>query len=293
MTIRDDQHEVIEFDDFIEGRCDTASIEWIEEQLQLNGLDSASVLQNVQRIIARQEAECAVPAWRKTIKYLTRVAALLIALPLAFAAIDLPTAGLTLATVRPGQQAGIVQADRSLPVFITESVKQKFFNTEEPLTLEIFKENYFRAHVPYGAIIFREARKNDLPPELVAAMVHTESDFRHGHISQRNAQGLMQIVPATAARRGLYDPSDPEKNIAAGTKYFRYLLDRFDDENIALAAYNAGEANVARYGGIPPFAETRDYISKVNRRTRRYRDGFRNSYVASLRARSEAIDIAN
>ena len=86
---------------------------------------------------------------------------------------------------------------------------------------------------------------------------------------------------------GVDDPFDPEKNIAAGTRYFRYLLDRFDDETMALAAYNAGEGNVSRYGGIPPFAETRDYITKVNRRTRRYRDGFRNSYIASVRIRRE------
>jgi soluble lytic murein transglycosylase-like protein len=118
-------------------------------------------------------------------------------------------------------------------------------------------------------------------------MVHTESDFRPSLVSHKTAQGLMQLVPSTAALLGVDDPFDPEKNIAAGTRYFRYLLDRFDDETMALAAYNAGEGNVERYGGIPPFAETRDYISKVNRRTRRYRDGFRSSYIASLRMRRE------
>ena len=124
-----------------------------------------------------------------------------------------------------------------------------------------------------------------ISPELVAAMVHTESDFRAGLVSHKSAQGLMQIVPSTAALLGVDDPFDPAKNIAAGTKYFRYLLDRFDDENIALAAYNAGEGNVARFGGVPPFAETRSYISKVNRRTSRYREGFRNTYIASVRMR--------
>jgi soluble lytic murein transglycosylase-like protein len=95
----------------------------------------------------------------------------------------------------------------------------------------------------------------------------------------------MQIVPSTARILGVDDPFDPEKNIAAGTKYYRYLLDRFDDETMALAAYNAGEGNVARFGGIPPFAETRDYISRVNRHTRTYRENFRNSYIASVRVR--------
>ena len=217
-----------------------------------------------------------------------RGAAVLLGVPLALAAIDIPTAKQALEDLRPMKTVAPVSNERSLPIFTTESVKQQFLDPQPPLTLDVFKESYFSTHVPYGAIIFREARRNDLPPELVAAMVHTESDFRPSLVSHKTAQGLMQIVPATAALLGVDDPFDPEKNIAAGTRYFRYLLDRFDDETMALAAYNAGEGNVARYGGIPPFAETRDYISKVNRRTRRYRDGFRNSYIASLRLRRES-----
>ena len=215
----------------------------------------------------------------------TRGAALLLGVPIALAAIDLPAAKRALVDLRPVKTPAMTQ--NALPIFTTESVKKQFLDPQEPLTLDVFKESYFRTHVPYGDIIFREARKNDLPPELVAAMVHTESDFRPTLVSHKTAQGLMQIVPSTAALLGVDDPFDPQKNIAAGTRYFRYLLDRFDDETMALAAYNAGEGNVARYGGIPPFAETRDYISKVTRRTRRYRDGFRNSYIASLRMRRE------
>ena len=227
--------------------------------------------------------------WRSLVRVAARGAAVLLGVPLALAAIDMPTAKRTLADLRPAKTVATpVNAQNALPIFTTEQVKQQFLDPQQPVSLDVFKESYFRTHVPFGAIIFREARKNDLPPELVAAMVHTESDFRPGLVSHKTAQGLMQIVPSTAALLGVDDPFDPEKNIAAGTKYFRYLLDRFDDETMALAAYNAGEGNVARYGGIPPFAETRDYISKVNRRTRRYRDGFRNSYIASLRMRREA-----
>ena len=214
----------------------------------------------------------------------TRGAAVLFGVPLAFAAIDMPAAKRALTDLRPMKSIAPAQ---TLPIFTTESVKKQFLDPQPALALDVFKESYFSTHVPFGAIIFREARKNDLPPELVAAMVHTESDFRPGLVSHKTAQGLMQIVPATAELLGVDDPFDPEKNIAAGTRYFRYLLDRFDDETMALAAYNAGEGNVARYGGIPPFAETRDYISKVNRRTRRYRDGFRNTYISSLRLRRE------
>jgi soluble lytic murein transglycosylase-like protein len=93
----------------------------------------------------------------------------------------------------------------------------------------------------------------------------------------------MQIVPSTARLLGIHDPFDPAQNIAAGTKYFRYLLNRFESETMALAAYNAGEGNVERFGGIPPFPETRAYILKVNRRTDRYRQRVHNTYLATLR----------
>ncbi len=147
----------------------------------------------------------------------------------------------------------------------------------------MFKEQYFRANVPYGAIIYREARKNNLPPELIAAMVHTESDFRPKLVSNKSAQGLMQIVPDTARILGIRDPFDPQQNVAAGTKYLRYLMNRYKNETMALAAYNAGPGNVARFGGVPPFGETRSYIAKVNRRTHRYRQRVHNNYLATLR----------
>lgn len=216
-----------------------------------------------------------------------RAAAVLLGIPLAIAAVDMKTA--TKLDLRNAQKPAVQRqqqaAAATLPI-ITASVREQFLSgAARPLSLEVFKEDYFRTQVPYGDIIYREARRNDLPPELVAAMVHTESDFRPTLVSGKSAQGLMQIVPSTAALLGVDDPFDPEKNIAAGTRYFRYLLDRFEDETMALAAYNAGEGNVARFGGIPPFTETRDYITKVNRRTKRYREGFRTSYIASVRMR--------
>jgi soluble lytic murein transglycosylase-like protein len=222
---------------------------------------------------------------RSALRVAARGAAVLLGIPLALAAVDIPETAKTL-TLRQPQKAPVVQSE-ALPL-ITDAVREQFL-APKPLSLEVFKEDYFRTRVPYGDIIYREARRNDLPPELVAAMVHTESDFRAGLVSHKSAQGLMQIIPSTAALLGVDDPFDPQKNIAAGTRYFRYLLDRFDDETMALAAYNAGEGNVARFGGIPPFAETRDYISKVNRRTRRYRDGFRNTYIAEARLRRGAV----
>jgi soluble lytic murein transglycosylase-like protein len=232
---------------------------------------------------------------RRALRIASRGAALLVGVPLAFAALDINSAmnlnviGFDDSKLRRTQTSQAA-AHGALPMFTTEEVREQFLAPKDPprsLTIDMFKEAYFRQHVPYGEIIFREARKNNLPPELVAAMVHTESDFRSTLVSQKSAQGLMQIVPSTARILGIRDPFDPQQNIAAGTKYFRYLLDRFDSETMALAAYNAGEGNVERFGGVPPFAETKNYIVKVNRRTDRYRQRVHNTYLATVRAQPE------
>lgn len=236
--------------------------------------------------------------WRRALRIASRGAALLVGVPLAFAAMDINSAmnlnviGLSASDLRSAQTSRAGAANGALPMFTTKEVREQFLAPKDAprsLTIDMFKESYFREHVPYGEIIFREARKNNLPPELVAAMVHTESDFRHKLVSQKSAQGLMQIVPSTARILGIRDPFDPQQNIAAGTKYFRYLLDRFDSETMALAAYNAGEGNVERFGGIPPFAETKNYIVKVNRRTDRYRQRVHSTYLATVRAQPEIV----
>lgn len=236
--------------------------------------------------------------WRRALRIASRGAALVVGVPLAFAAFDINSAmnlnviGLSDADLRAVQTTRASAANGTLPIFTTEEVRDQFLAPKDPprsLTIDLFKETYFREHVPYGEIIFREARKNNLPPELVAAMVHTESDFRRTLVSQKSAQGLMQIVPSTARKLGIRDPFDPQQNIAAGTRYFRYLLDRFDSETMALAAYNAGEGNVERFGGIPPFTETKNYIVKVNRRTDRYRRRVHNTYLATVRAQPDIV----
>jgi soluble lytic murein transglycosylase-like protein len=234
--------------------------------------------------------------WHRAWRVASRGAAVLVGIPLAFAALDINSA-MTLNVfgkepVRDTRMTRANAASGTLPMFTTRSMRDQFLTRDaspRSLTLDMFKEAYFREHVPYGDIIFREARRNDLPPELVAAMVHTESDFRRDLVSEKSAQGLMQIVPDTARLLGIRDPFDPQQNIAAGTKYFRYLLDRFDNESTALAAYNAGEGNVERFGGIPPFAETRNYIVKVNRRTDRYRQRVHNTYLATLRVQRDSV----
>jgi soluble lytic murein transglycosylase-like protein len=232
--------------------------------------------------------------WRRAGRIASRSVAVLLGIPLAVTAFDLPISAMSIKTVgleslrmtkavKARATAAPQQRASTLPIFTTDAVREQFLSAPRTLSLDVFKEQYFRTNVPYGAIIYREARRNDLPPELVAAMVHTESDFRPKLVSNKSAQGLMQIVPDTARTLGIANPFDPEQNIAAGTRYFRYLLNRFDDQRIALAAYNAGPTNVERFGGVPPFPETRAYIEKVNRRQSRYRQRVQNTYTATVR----------
>lgn len=105
-----------------------------------------------------------------------------------------------------------------------------------------------------------------LDPALVLAVIAVESSFRSDAVSSKNAQGLMQLIPATAARFGVRDAFDPEENLRGGMAYLRWLLDNFaGDVKLAVAAYNAGENAVARHGGVPPYAETVTYVKKIQR----------------------------
>ncbi len=156
----------------------------------------------------------------------------------------------------------VADAAAKAPVEIAQKVveaPQKVADVAEQV-----KENFFKTKVPFGSIIYSEARKNDLPPELVAAVVNTESKFQPTARSGAGAIGLMQLVPRTGRWLGARDLTNPAQNIMAGTKYLKYLTERFNgDQQKAIAAYNAGEGNVRRFGGVPPFRETRNYVQRV------------------------------
>ena len=117
----------------------------------------------------------------------------------------------------------------------------------------------------YEPLIQEHATRQSLRPELVRAVIQIESGFNPRALSPKGAMGLMQLMPATARSLGVNNPWDPGQNIRGGTDYLRRLLDQYDgNEELALAAYNAGSGAVARYGGrIPPYRETRDYVRKV------------------------------
>ena len=116
--------------------------------------------------------------------------------------------------------------------------------------------------VPYGEFIDRFAAEQNVPVKLVRAVIKAESNFQERARSRKGAMGLMQLMPETARMYAVADPYEPSSNIEAGIKYLRFLLDRFELP-LAVAAYNAGEAAVRRFGGIPPYPETRAYVQRV------------------------------
>jgi hypothetical protein len=116
----------------------------------------------------------------------------------------------------------------------------------------------------YDKWIRQAATLYQLPEELVRAVIKVESDYDPRAISGAGAQGLMQLMPETATRMQVRDPFDPRENIFGGTRYLRVLANLFNgDLDLTVAAYNAGEGAVARYGGIPPYPETQDYVVRV------------------------------
>jgi soluble lytic murein transglycosylase-like protein len=128
------------------------------------------------------------------------------------------------------------------------------------------------ADVPYGAQITAAAKKYGIDPALLAGLVKQESGFNPSAGSPAGARGLTQLMPATAAGLGVTNVLDPAQNLDGGAKYLRQQLDAFGgDVTRALAAYNAGPGAVKRYGGVPPYAETQNYVRAVQANAAAYR----------------------
>jgi soluble lytic murein transglycosylase-like protein len=109
------------------------------------------------------------------------------------------------------------------------------------------------------------AGKYGVDPKLVHTVIRVESNYNPIAVSNKGAQGLMQLIPATARRMGAENSFDVRENIEAGVRYLRYLLDRFGDDRLALAAYNAGEGAVQRFGDVPPYIETQQYVQRAGK----------------------------
>lgn len=115
----------------------------------------------------------------------------------------------------------------------------------------------------FDAIIEKASATFGIPEKMIRSVIQQESSFNSTAVSSAGATGLMQLMPATAKSLGVTNATDPEQNIMAGTKYLKQMLNQFGDYKTMLAAYNAGPGNVNKYGGIPPFTETQNYVSKI------------------------------
>jgi soluble lytic murein transglycosylase-like protein len=192
---------------------------------------------------------------------------------LTFAALLLtvPAARADYAVLRSGQRLHITGYERD-----GETVRLQVEGGRVEVTaadlVAIEPEDFFPAPAaptptgPFGKIIREAAKKNGVDEALVSSVIAAESNFNPRAVSRKQALGLMQLMPQTAARYAVSNAFDPSQNVEAGSRYLHELLERYNgDLALALAAYNAGPKNVEQYGGVPPFAETHAYVRRVER----------------------------
>jgi hypothetical protein len=170
--------------------------------------------------------------------------------------------------------AATARADQ-IALLVDESGREVYINSDKSSDRLNWVIRSFQSKLPAAPIqrapeidqlVEQTANRFQVDPELVRAIVQVESGYDPKAVSSKGAQGLMQLVPATAERFGVENPFDPKQNLEGGVNYLKYLLNRFGgDLNLSLAAYNAGEQTVHRFGGVPAIAETQDYLRKVTR----------------------------
>ena len=163
--------------------------------------------------------------------------------------------------------AGVSPANADIYRYVDANGRVQFTDTPTHGRWNMYRKegsSSATTHRSYLDIIRRNANHYSLEEALVKAVIKVESDYQPLIVSKKGAQGLMQLIPATARLLKVNNPFDPSENIRGGSAYLRRMLDLFDnDVELALAAYNSGPSTVKRYGGIPPYNETRNYVKKV------------------------------
>ena len=148
--------------------------------------------------------------------------------------------------------------DRKFKIFMRDIEKDKRLRTDFGV------RRLTRNPAEFDSIIASYSNQYGVPGSLVKAVIHAESGYNPNAVSSKGAAGLMQLMPGTAQQLKVSDSFNPSDNIRGGVKYLKFLLDTFKgDVSLALAAYNAGLLKVAKYGGVPPYEETRNYVAKV------------------------------
>jgi Transglycosylase SLT domain len=158
---------------------------------------------------------------------------------------------------------GDMLCDRSIVVTIEPDEVPYPDPQPEAATAGLKADGTFDASVRYAKLIDNVAAEQGIDARLVKAIIQVESAFQERARSRKGAMGLMQLMPETARQYAVADPYDARSNIEAGIKHLKALMSRMPSLALALAAYNAGEAAVQRYRGMPPYAETRDYVSRI------------------------------
>ncbi len=190
---------------------------------------------------------------------------------LALIAAVAPAARADYAVLRSGARLHITGYERRGAIYVLEMAGGRAIVPAREVVRFEPEDTFQRARAgslstPYSGLIARAAERHGVDQRLVAGVIATESNFKPRTVSAKGAQGLMQLMPRTAAGLAVRDAFDPAENIDAGTRYLSGLLGAFHENvPLALAAYNAGPGRVAEYGGVPPFPETRAYIERVRR----------------------------
>lgn len=186
-----------------------------------------------------------------------------------------------------GEDGVVLYTDRPLGISGGGIIKEK--TNKKPILYrkaeEIIHPQISKRQRDYHHIIDKKAKEHEIDPTLVTAVIRAESNGNPYAVSRKGAMGLMQLMPITASELQVRNPFNPEDNIDGGTRYLRYLIEKFDGNlTLALAAYNAGPKTVEKYGSVPPISETKQYVKKVlslyNGKTGHSSSGLRNTRKA-------------